>query len=61
MTTTLRLRCGREPLQIQWTGDPRGFRIKCSDFDNNCPASTAWHATAKGAEAEWNGREKSHD
>ena len=61
MTTTLRQCCEREPLRTQWIGDPRGFRIRCSDFDKNCPASTAWHATAEGAEAEWNGRVKQND
>jgi len=53
MTTTLCLCCGREP--IRQNVNSFGHRVICRRV---CPASTAWHATAEGAEAEWNGRDE---
>lgn len=60
MTTTLRLCCGREPVISDHWPYPADWKVQCG-MAPACPASTAWHATAEGAAAEWNGREKQND
>jgi hypothetical protein len=62
MTTTLRLCCGVKPCHDTSCRTVSGvMHSKDRYWCTNCWKSTAWHATAEGAESEWNGREKKDD